>query len=273
MEGIVYLIQPVELVGTDRYKLGCSCKSSTQRLVAYKKNSRVLCVNLVKNPLFVEKKLKESFLQEFDIVGGNEYFVCNDETKMYLLFHGIVGKFFNAEEEIPETFTNSQESTTNARNDEESSVDSVKNPRKNVVVSDDSSDDFCALSDSSSSDSDSSSYYYRSSSRITYCKVTYSCEKNPEESVLVKTMFEDILQSIASKYVVVEYKNTIGVIAGSKDCDFEKLRNTFQSKITAYKRKNNVELRSRFSYDEIEDNIKKVLKNLKGTVVQRKKLM
>jgi hypothetical protein len=50
MEGIVYLIQPVELVGTNRYKLGCSNKTSIQRLVAYKKNSRVLCVNLVKCP-------------------------------------------------------------------------------------------------------------------------------------------------------------------------------------------------------------------------------
>jgi hypothetical protein len=37
--GIIYLIQPEELLLTNRYKIGCSGKSNLSRLLGYKKNS------------------------------------------------------------------------------------------------------------------------------------------------------------------------------------------------------------------------------------------
>ena len=40
--GIVYLIQPEELLQTNRYKIGCSTKNDLSRVCSYKKNSRYL---------------------------------------------------------------------------------------------------------------------------------------------------------------------------------------------------------------------------------------
>mgnify|MGYP006090550431 CR=1 FL=1 len=43
MEGIIYLIQPAELVGTNRYKIGCSKKPNLDRVKkGYKKGTRYL---------------------------------------------------------------------------------------------------------------------------------------------------------------------------------------------------------------------------------------
>jgi len=41
--GMVYLIQPEELLLTNRYKIGCSNKKGLSRLLSYKKNARYIC--------------------------------------------------------------------------------------------------------------------------------------------------------------------------------------------------------------------------------------
>ena len=44
-KGIIYLIQPVELVGTNRYKLGCSKNTNLERCKkGYKNGSRYLSI-------------------------------------------------------------------------------------------------------------------------------------------------------------------------------------------------------------------------------------
>ena len=43
-KGIIYFIQPKELIDTNRYKIGCSSKNTTERLKSYRKGSRLIFV-------------------------------------------------------------------------------------------------------------------------------------------------------------------------------------------------------------------------------------
>lgn len=53
--GIIYLIQPAELVDTERYKIGISNNNDLKRCNSYKKGSRYLCIFECENPLKLEK--------------------------------------------------------------------------------------------------------------------------------------------------------------------------------------------------------------------------
>lgn len=260
-EGIVYLIQPSELVGTERYKLGCSGKSCTQRLCAYKKGTRVLCVNLVKKPFFVEKKLKESFLQEFDVVAGNEYFITIDERKMYLKFHEIVGRYFDAEEI---SFESEEPTTTNS-------------VVRTTIESDSDSDFYVESSSDSESESVSSiiKRYYNSSDSSSdsesdcYCKITYKSQDQEEHERLL-TMLSEIVKTY-NKYVVIDHDKCIGCILFMSG-KFKQLRNNFVTKVRNYKKKNNIVLSGKFNYLDVTKNVNRLHEKVKGRVIQKKNM-
>ena len=88
-KGIVYLIQPAELVGTNRYKVGCSNTPTLQRPNSYKKGSRFIHICECTEPLNVERALIEAFLCKFILIAGNEYFE-GDENEMYDTFLEVV---------------------------------------------------------------------------------------------------------------------------------------------------------------------------------------
>ena len=73
--GIVYLIQPNILIGTDRYKIGCSGKNNLQRIKSYGDNTRIIAINECDNPFLLEKQLKCEFTKKFKILSGKEYFI------------------------------------------------------------------------------------------------------------------------------------------------------------------------------------------------------
>ena len=87
--GIIYLIQPAELVGTNRYKIGCSAKNTLERILSYKKGTRVLSVNYSNDYSKIEKILIEEFNKKFKLIAGREYFEGN-EKDIYKLFIEIV---------------------------------------------------------------------------------------------------------------------------------------------------------------------------------------
>ena len=88
--GILYLIQPAELVGTDRYKIGCSTKSTLDRVTTgYKKGTKILHVVECDNPFETEKILKKKFNKKFKLIAGNEYFEGNKE-EMKKIFYSVV---------------------------------------------------------------------------------------------------------------------------------------------------------------------------------------
>ncbi len=76
--GIIYLIQPCQLLGTNRYKIGCSKKSDLSRMKNYLKGTRFLGTFIVQNPLKVEAKLKKLFSKKFNCYAGKEWFEGNE---------------------------------------------------------------------------------------------------------------------------------------------------------------------------------------------------
>lgn len=75
MSGIIYLIQPAELLNTDRYKIGMSSKKNLDRIKkGYKKGTKWISINEVNNPLDMENTIKKIFTYKFTLIAGKEYF-------------------------------------------------------------------------------------------------------------------------------------------------------------------------------------------------------
>jgi len=89
--GIIYLLQPVELIGTSRYKIGCSSKPSLDRCIdGYKNGSPFFFAFQCNDPLKLEEIIKKEFNKKFKLIGGCEYFEGNEDDikntflKLYL---------------------------------------------------------------------------------------------------------------------------------------------------------------------------------------------
>lgn len=72
--GIVYLIQPKELICTKKYKVGCSSKSDLSRCKSYRKGSRYLIIMECKYPIKVESEIIKNFNKKFKLIAGKEFF-------------------------------------------------------------------------------------------------------------------------------------------------------------------------------------------------------
>ena len=65
-KGIIYLIQPSELIGTNRYKIGCSNSPTLTRCInGYKTGSRYISISECINPFILEKKIINEFNKLF----------------------------------------------------------------------------------------------------------------------------------------------------------------------------------------------------------------
>ena len=92
-KGTIYLIQPAELVGTERYKIGCSAKNDLERCKkGYKKGTRFMDIRECDDPFAVEREVKTNFNNKFNLVAGKEYFEGN-EADIKKEFNYIVSKF------------------------------------------------------------------------------------------------------------------------------------------------------------------------------------
>jgi len=87
--GLVYIVQPAELVGTDRYKIGMSAFNTLKRFAGYKNGTRYLCIMETPNAKDVEDKLKERFNTDFSLLCGREFY-SGEESAMIRAFLSIV---------------------------------------------------------------------------------------------------------------------------------------------------------------------------------------
>ena len=87
--GIIYLVQPAVLIGTNRFKIGCSSKSDLSRVSnGYRKGTRYLHIMECDDPFAVESVLKEEFNSKFNLIAGTEFFE-GDEITIKRLFYKI----------------------------------------------------------------------------------------------------------------------------------------------------------------------------------------
>ena len=97
-KGIIYLIQPTELINTNRYKIGCSTKNNLDRCNnGYKKNTRYICIMECINPLLLEKKLINIFNSKFKLIAGKEYFEGDESSMLTIFFETIYNNNNNYE--------------------------------------------------------------------------------------------------------------------------------------------------------------------------------
>jgi len=86
----VYFVQPRELVGTMQYKIGMSELDNLSRAKSYGNGTRYLCIIECDDARFVERRLIETFRDEFICVRGFEYFEILNEADTLDLFIKIV---------------------------------------------------------------------------------------------------------------------------------------------------------------------------------------
>lgn len=86
----VYLVQPVELVGTNRYKIGMSSLNNLSRLRSYKVGTRYITMFDCEDAYTVERSLIAAFNKYFKRIGGNEYFEILNELEALELFFTTV---------------------------------------------------------------------------------------------------------------------------------------------------------------------------------------
>lgn len=90
MNGTIYFVQPAELVGTNRFKIGCSSKNDLKRCKnGYKKGTRFLIIMECAEPFVLEQELKKAFNTKFTLLAGKEYFQGN-ESDMQKTFLEVV---------------------------------------------------------------------------------------------------------------------------------------------------------------------------------------
>ena len=92
-KGLLYLIQPAELVGTQRYKIGYSKNNDiTKFRKEYKKGSRFLDIyEYDRSPLLV-REIRNNFNNKFKLVAGRTYYEGN-ENEIKKNFNAIISDY------------------------------------------------------------------------------------------------------------------------------------------------------------------------------------
>lgn len=70
-KGIIYLIQPAELIGTNRFKISCSTNMNLDRC---KSDIRYLCIMECVDPFVLKNKIKTEFNSRYRLIAGYEYY-------------------------------------------------------------------------------------------------------------------------------------------------------------------------------------------------------
>ena len=123
---IVYFIQPVEFLGTNKYKIGMSQKQHFLRVYrGYGVGTKWISINEIRDPYVVEKIMKKTFNDKFERFQGNEYFLGNYE-EMLVEYNTIVMPF------VLEKFETENGSNIVVMNDENDDI--VKNMNTVVVT-------------------------------------------------------------------------------------------------------------------------------------------
>jgi hypothetical protein len=95
-KGLLYLIQPAELVGTHRYKIGYSKNNDIAKFRKdYKKGSRFLDIYEYDNSLLLVREIRNNFNNKFKLVAGRTYYEGN-ETDIKKNFNAIISNYNNA---------------------------------------------------------------------------------------------------------------------------------------------------------------------------------
>jgi hypothetical protein len=218
--GILYLIQPVELIGTNRYKIGCSSKSNIDRVkYGYKKGTRYLHILECDNAFEIEKILKDVFNEHFTLIGGNEYFK-GDENEMLELFYNVYKNNKNTE-----TTNKIQESVYQEKCDKQYECDEEKE-------CDEECDEECEELTDKDNESikevktkKNTKYKYKCKYKCDACNFKTNDKNDYRRHLLTlkhKKMTENLKVSLFICDCGKEYKHKSGYYRHKKNCNYKK---------------------------------------------------
>jgi hypothetical protein len=93
------MIQPAELIGSNKYKIGHSKSPKLNRCInGYYASSRFISINECNNPLILEKKIINEFNKLFKLAAGREIFEGN-ENLMYITYLKLLNAHKNIYDE------------------------------------------------------------------------------------------------------------------------------------------------------------------------------
>lgn len=91
-EGIIYLVQPAELVETDRFKIGFSSKPTLDWKNKYQQGSRFICLMESPGCPILKNIICAQFKKKYDMIAGPDCFE-GDEKEIIQDFFLIVCNF------------------------------------------------------------------------------------------------------------------------------------------------------------------------------------
>ena len=112
-KGLLYLIQPAELVGTQRYKIGYSKNNDINKFRKdYKKGSRFLDIYEYDRSSLLVREIRNNFNNKFKLVAGRTYYEGN-ENDIKKNFNAIINNYsyannINSRNLIASTSTNNR---------------------------------------------------------------------------------------------------------------------------------------------------------------------
>jgi len=98
--GLIYLVQPSEYIGSNVYKIGYSSQENFIRLLSYGKNTKYICNLNCKNPLKLETIIKKDFIKKYRLIRGYEYFegteqeILNNFIELVMKYNNEAYDFF-----------------------------------------------------------------------------------------------------------------------------------------------------------------------------------
>lgn len=86
--GIIYIVQPTELIGTKRFKIGCSESDTLKRIKNYGKDAKIICILKCyeKSCFNIEQKILKLFSEDTNLTKFKREYFEGDEKYLYKMF-------------------------------------------------------------------------------------------------------------------------------------------------------------------------------------------
>ena len=121
--GTIFLIQPAELVGTNRYKIGFICDKKIKEYINnYLDDTRFILILESNNVQNIINEIKTIFKQKFNSIASDEYYEGNENDIKQIIIN-IIDKYLNFNNNI---IVNNHNSYVN-NNDDIDYIDSTCN--------------------------------------------------------------------------------------------------------------------------------------------------
>lgn len=134
--GVIFLIQPAELVGTNRYKIGYICDKKIKEYINnYLDGTRFILILECNNIQNIINEIKTILKQEFNLIASDEYYEGNENDIKQIIIN-VFNKYMNFNNNNNNISVNNNNSYVN-KNEDIDDIDSICNSDDNNATQND----------------------------------------------------------------------------------------------------------------------------------------